>query len=98
MFACNLSFYLSMYQLLFFSGDEILEVNGESLHGLTHLQAIQTFKVHFMDAVWSSNWDLLYLRQGSFEIISCITMAYYSVIIDPRVNFWIIRLYTFRFA
>ncbi|XP_056888976.1 PDZ domain-containing protein 2 [Takifugu flavidus] len=25
-------------------GDEILEVNGESLHGLTHLQAIQTFK------------------------------------------------------
>ncbi|XP_068617031.1 PDZ domain-containing protein 2 [Brachionichthys hirsutus] len=25
-------------------GDEILEVNGESLHGLTHQQAIQTFK------------------------------------------------------
>uniref|UniRef100_A0A8C9XMB4 PDZ domain containing 2 n=1 Tax=Sander lucioperca TaxID=283035 RepID=A0A8C9XMB4_SANLU len=27
-------------------GDEILEVNGESLQGLTHQQAIQTFKVH----------------------------------------------------
>lgn len=26
-------------------GDEILEVNGESLQGLTHQQAIQTFKV-----------------------------------------------------
>uniref|UniRef100_A0A4W5LT59 PDZ domain-containing protein n=1 Tax=Hucho hucho TaxID=62062 RepID=A0A4W5LT59_9TELE len=26
-------------------GDEILEVNGDSLQGLTHQQAIQTFKV-----------------------------------------------------
>lgn len=47
--------------ILFFSGDEILEVNGESLHGLTHLQAIQTFKVHFVVAVCPSKWDLLYL-------------------------------------
>lgn len=44
---------LYVYVPLFFVGDEILEVNGESLHGLTHLQAIQTFKVHFIDAVWS---------------------------------------------
>ena len=29
------------------AGDEILEVNGESLQGLTHQQAIQTFKVDF---------------------------------------------------
>lgn len=29
----------------FYSGDEILEVNGDSLQGLTHQQAIQTFKV-----------------------------------------------------
>ncbi|KAI3371825.1 hypothetical protein L3Q82_006677 [Scortum barcoo] len=29
-------------------GDEILEVNGESLQGLTHQQAIQTFKVDSM--------------------------------------------------
>lgn len=28
-----------------FPGDELLEVNGESLQGLTHQQAIQTFKV-----------------------------------------------------
>lgn len=28
-----------------FSGDEILQVNGETLQGLTHQQAIQTFKV-----------------------------------------------------
>lgn len=27
------------------AGDEVLEVNGESLQGLTHQQAIQTFKV-----------------------------------------------------
>lgn len=35
----------------FFSlvGDEILEVNGESLRGLTHQQAIQTFKVKCMN-------------------------------------------------
>lgn len=31
--------------LLSFSGDEILQVNGETLQGLTHQQAIQTFKV-----------------------------------------------------
>jgi hypothetical protein len=37
-------------------GDEILEVNGDSLQGLTHQKAIQTFKVnvaeylaHFLD-------------------------------------------------
>lgn len=30
------------------AGDEILEVNGESLQGLTHQQAIQTFKVGCM--------------------------------------------------
>ncbi|XP_071060351.1 PDZ domain-containing protein 2-like [Pseudochaenichthys georgianus] len=29
-------------------GDEVLEVNGESLQGLTHQQAIQTFKVSHM--------------------------------------------------
>lgn len=28
-----------------FPGDELLEVNGESLQGLTHQEAIQTFKV-----------------------------------------------------
>lgn len=71
--------------ILFFSGDEILEVNGQSLHGLTHQQAIKTFKVHFINAVWSSNWDSLYMRQGSFGRISSITMAYYGVMIDPDV-------------
>lgn len=29
-------------------GDEILEVNGESLQGLTHQEAIQRFKVACM--------------------------------------------------
>lgn len=33
------------------AGDELLEVNGESLQGLTHQQAIQTFKVDCMFAV-----------------------------------------------
>lgn len=33
-------------QLFFFiAGDEILELNGESLHGLTHEDALQKFKV-----------------------------------------------------
>lgn len=27
------------------AGDQILEVNGEALHGLTHSQALQKFKV-----------------------------------------------------
>lgn len=34
--------------MLSFVGNEILEVNGESLQGLTHQQAIQTFKVECM--------------------------------------------------
>lgn len=37
--------------LLSFSGDEILQVNGETLQGLTHQEAIQTFKVHW----WPQN-------------------------------------------
>ncbi|CAF89777.1 unnamed protein product, partial [Tetraodon nigroviridis] len=32
-------------------GDEILQVNGETLQGLTHQEAIQTFKVHW----WPQN-------------------------------------------
>lgn len=60
----------SLYLLLLFSfllsfvGDEILEVNGESLQGLTHQQAIQTFKVEcifrmacntmtFLNKIWT---------------------------------------------
>lgn len=34
-------------------GDEILEVNGESLQGLTHQQAIQTFKVACVITIYS---------------------------------------------
>lgn len=30
---------------IYLPGDEILEVNGESLQGLTHQEAIQRFKV-----------------------------------------------------
>lgn len=40
-----LFFIFYFFILLSFVGDEILEVNGESLQGLTHQQAIQTFKV-----------------------------------------------------
>ncbi len=43
-------FYFELFHwwtfLFHCSGDEILEVNGESLQGLTHQQAIQTFKVN----------------------------------------------------
>lgn len=35
------------------AGDEVLEVNGESLQGLTHQQAIQTFKVERAIAICS---------------------------------------------
>lgn len=49
-FSLSLAFILSFFagEHFFFhcSGDEILEVNGESLQGLTHQQAIQTFKVN----------------------------------------------------
>lgn len=37
-------------QYIFFSlktGDEILELNGESMHGLTHYDALQKFKVTY---------------------------------------------------
>ncbi|XP_016533287.1 pro-interleukin-16-like isoform X1 [Poecilia formosa] len=40
-------------------GDEILDVNGESLQGLTHQQAIQTFKftsAQIACACFHSNW------------------------------------------
>lgn len=30
---------------LLITGDEILELNGESMHGLTHYEALQKFKV-----------------------------------------------------
>lgn len=33
---------------IYLPGDEILEVNGESLQGLTHQEAIQRFKVTWM--------------------------------------------------
>uniref|UniRef100_A0A669F3W4 PDZ domain-containing protein n=1 Tax=Oreochromis niloticus TaxID=8128 RepID=A0A669F3W4_ORENI len=36
-------------------GDEILEVNGESLQGLTHQQAIQIFKVGFQRLYFINN-------------------------------------------
>lgn len=29
------------------TGDEILELNGESMHGLTHYDALQKFKVTY---------------------------------------------------
>lgn len=37
------------------TGDEILEVNGESLQGLTHQQAIQIFKVGFQRLYFINN-------------------------------------------
>lgn len=42
----NCGFNLASSFFFCLSGDEILEVNGESLQGLTHQQAIQTFKVN----------------------------------------------------
>lgn len=45
---CHLKIIVYVYTLnlwLSCAGDELLDVNGESLQGLTHQQAIQTFKV-----------------------------------------------------
>ncbi len=44
----------SKVEPIFSSGDKILEVNGEKLHGLTHNEAIAKFK-----KVKSGNIDLL---------------------------------------
>lgn len=47
------------------TGDEILEVNGESLQGLTHQQAIQIFKVGFQRLYFINN-----VKNVKFELLS----------------------------
>lgn len=53
-------------------GDEILEVNGESLQGLTHQQAIQTFKVFlvFFSVIVIYNFKIVFFRhKKAFDLI-----------------------------
>lgn len=49
-------------------GDEILEVNGESLHGLTHDEALHKFKVRQRLCASSNNRTLHRSTRVSFKM------------------------------